>query len=302
MQEQAIKLIQQIPLESYVWISIFSTQPRQPWVPRFSTEADREQVIKTLRYGLGNPNGGTALYDSLGRAFEEAERITQNYPNRYVAVLAYTDGADTNSRTWNPQKLSQRFNQLVDQNSNLWFYYTRVPGDGKPLQEILPSSPHSSEEPFRPPLILQLKKASFVLNHPVLQPRQAVQLEFYAEDTTWKSLAKVHELVVQFVPEQPNKPKLKVSSLRLQPGPQTVDLFVENPRDLVLDEAYRGRLVITYPELKDLTIKAPSEVELFFPAGEKIPIHALRPEPHSEHPVGKPITFIVNTWANARVL
>lgn len=66
-----------------------------------------EQTIDEIQAG-----GGTALYDAIAAAYEEAKARAAKQPGRIHAVVVMTDGKDENSRL----KLAALTRQLTDEN------------------------------------------------------------------------------------------------------------------------------------------------------------------------------------------
>lgn len=303
MQRQAIELVEKIPLGSRLWIAVFAGEPpRAAWIPPFQTEADRKKVIGHLQSAFGTPQGGTALYDTLGIAFEEAERLSRQNPGQHILVLAYTDGKDESSKQWNPTTLRQRFQQLVEQNRNTWLFYTRIPGEGVPLSEIVGrDTPNAREGAFRSPLPVSLVRTHYHLENAVLQPRQTITLEFLASHAIWQTLGQA-VLNFEFIPAQGQPIKVRAQPVALRPGPIPVELVVENPDQLLVDSHYSGVLKIHYPTLDKFDIKAADTISISFQKEKRIEIFDRRPSDNSSFAVGQPILFWVNTLEGAKVI
>ncbi|GIW95260.1 MAG: hypothetical protein KatS3mg110_3301 [Pirellulaceae bacterium] len=302
MQRQACDLVRRIPLGSHVWLAVFNHEVPAGWVAPFRTEQDRQALIEKIQNGFGKPDGGTALYDTLAKAFEEARRLSQLNPNRMVGVYAYTDGKDESSKKWNPESLAREFQQIVNQNKNVWIFYTRAPGDGLPLKDILPGVSNASEGQFKSPLPLSLVRSQYVLRNAVLEPRQTLTLEFLAENAVWDLVPPTVRVEAEFQPAGNQPIRVRATPFALRKGPIEVELEVENPKQLSLEESYQGVLLLKYPDVDPFTIKAPDRVEIQFQKGERIQIFDIRPRDDATFVVGKPVLFFVNVESGAKVL
>lgn len=299
MQEKAVEFLRNAPLESRIWIAVFSGEAPQPYLAPFSSEENRAAAISRVQSSYGPPSGGTALYDTLGLAFEEAERLSRQYPNRNISVLAYTDGIDESSKKWNPQSLSLRFGQIVRDNQNLFLFYTRIGNEGLPIDKIIISD-RAREGAFKIPLPVSLVQSAIGLKSPLIEPKQTIELEFLASDANWKLLEGT-KLSFQFVADKQNL-SVQVTDAAFRRGRIPITLEVANPKQLQVDQDYGGRLKITYPTLGRYEVQGRDQVQVTFQRGEKVQIYDIRPADGTAFAAGKPVFFWVKTLQGAKVL
>lgn len=301
MQDEAIEFLRHVPLESRIWIAVFSGTLPNPEVPPFNTERDRQALIERIETAYGPPEGGTALYDTLGMAFEEADRLSLQHPGRHISVLTYTDGDDQHSRDWTAKKLQDRFEKLVDKNRNLYLFITRIDDEGAPIEEVV-DHPHALKGTFQKrALPLSMEPSSVVLKNPKLHPRQTFDLAFGGSDGIWELLDGT-SLSFQFTPDADQAISATVAAVPFRKGRVPVTIEIANPQDLVGDQEYLGKLDIIYPTLARHEVKAGAVTQIRFQKEERPTIYDLLPRDGATFAAGQPVHFWANTLQGTQVL
>jgi len=300
MQAKATEFIRNVPLESRIWITVFTDKPPETIVPAFNTEADRQALINRIQNGYGNPDGGTALYDALGIAFEEAERLSRQHPGRNISVLAFTDGEDRDSKKWNPANLSRQFNQTVEANPNLFLFYVPIGNEASAVGDVV-KSPNAREGAFNHVIAVSLIQSKVALKNPIVEPKQTIELEFAASDAFWEIL-KGTQLSFRFEPADKQAISVRAASVPFRKGRIPITLEVENAKQLKADQEYSGKLQITFPTFQKYVVQGRDFVQLTFQKGEKVEIYDVRPMDGAVFAAGKPVLFWANTLQGAKVL
>lgn len=302
MQARAAEFVRNVRPGSRIWLGVFSTKKPTPEIFTINTEQDRSALIQRIQKSHGPPQGATALYDTLGMAFEEAERLSQQNPNRYISVMVYTDGADEGSKEWSRESLQKRFNLLIAQNKNLWLFFTPLDKIPAVLDPKLGADHILVGEP-KIPMSLRLVNDSFVLSNPKLQPKQTIGLEFLASDADWGRLdGKPMNFAFEAGSGQRINVRTASPSLKMRKGRIEVPVEVTNPNELKADEEYSGSLKITYPELEKHTVQASRFVRLSFQRQAPPKIFEFRPADGTTFAAGKPVTFWVSTLQGTKIL
>ncbi len=302
MQERAVAFVRTVPLESRIWLAVFSSNVNdvRPYVLTLNTEQDRQALIRRIQTGIGRPTGGTALYDTLGLAFEEAERLSAKTPGRYIAVMVFTDGQDENSRRWrNRADLERRFGQLISKNKNLWLFMTPLAGT---KQSLTPGS-RTVYGSAKIPISVRVSPATVTLASPKQSPQQAATIKF---DVSAQALPFVanKQVTFSFVPNQGDPVRVRVGNALYSLKQGTVDVLLEVTNASTLDGSreHGGELRIKYPELPGHVIQGPTSVGVRFLKQEPPKIDDLRPTDGSTFAAGQPVVFLVNTLQGAKVL
>jgi hypothetical protein len=256
-------------------------------------------LIETIEKTYGKPRGRTALYDTLGLAFEEATRLSENNPGRYIAVMQYTDGEDTDSKNWNEEQLVSTFQRLVERNGNVYYFKTMLDSKmGDPLPPIgQAGAPKISiSTPLRSSLPVVLPNA-------VLVPESQLRLDWGISDKA-AQLLRGRDIAFKFRSEGQSVIAAEFIPTRFKDGrgEVSVQYKVKNPEALDAKKEYRGHLVPTYPSFPQHVVQGPPKIPVLFQA-EKTPlILARRPKDGEAFPVGKPVTFYLSTIQDADVL
>lgn len=302
MQVRAVEFVRNVRPGSRIWLGVFSTKKPNPEIFTINTEQDRAALIQRIQNGYGPPNGGTALYDSLAMAFEEAERLSRQNPNRYISVMVYTDGNDEGSKEWTREALQKRFNQLVEQNKNLWLFFTPL-DKVNPVLDPKQSGEHVVVGEPKIPISLRLASDSFVLRNPKLESKQTIGLEFLGSDGDWGRLdGKAMNFAFEAVAGQKINLRPASPSVKMHKGRIDVPIEVTNPNDLKADEEYSATLKITYPELEKHTVQGSRSVRLSFQRSAPPRIFEFRPADGTTFAAGKPVTFWVSTLQGTKIL
>ena len=164
MRAEAIEIVRKLPLESHLWIAVFSDARVTPLEPPFRSEADRAKLIGQLE-NYAPPAGGTHLFDTLHMAFEEAQRLSQKTPNRHVAVYVYTDGKDEGSTRFRSlNDVEAVIPGLKKLNRNCWLVWTGIGSNAA----MKPNGFDSARDGI--PLPIQVDPAALVLKNPRVNP------------------------------------------------------------------------------------------------------------------------------------
>ena len=303
MQDRASAFLQLLPLGSRLWIAVFEGDPeaakRRVFTLDMKTEAERKALMERLRKGYGPPDGGTALYDSIGMALEEAERLSKQSPGRYIAVLVYTDGKDEGSLRWTPDSLQKRFAGVRFVNKNLMLAFTPIGSDLPP--------PFTGDgvvvgEP-KIPIAIQVPPGPYTLENPRLKPSQKVPLDFRISPEAQRLLAG-QAASIEFVSDggKALAVRLPGSPYKLEAGRVEVQLDVADAENVKADQEYSGILKLKYPVLKEHIVIGNDRVALRFQKEEPPKIYDLRPKDGETFAARKEIFFYADTLQNAKVL
>lgn len=302
MQQRAVEFVKTVPLGSRVWLSVFSSDVSKvkPYVVTIATEQQRNALISRIQHGYGNPTGGTALYDTLGMAFEEAERLSQKTPGRYIAVMVFTDGKDGHSKKWKDRNaLEARFGKLIRDNRNLWLFITPLEGAPKPLAEGSRTIYGSAKVPVS----VRVSPNTVTLANPKQNPKQLATIKL---DVSQQSLKFVGDqpIEIEFVPAagDPIRARIPQSPYRIKLG--TIDVLVEvtNAAQLQTDREYQGVLKLKYPDLNRHVIQGATSVAVVFQKSEPPKVFDLRPKSGQVFAAGQDVVMFVNTLQSAKVI
>lgn len=294
MRAEAIEIVRKLPLESHLWIAVFSHEKVTPIEPPFRTEADRERLIQQLQ-GYPGPDGGTHLYDTLHMAFEEAQRLSQKSPNRHVAIYVYTDGKDEGSTRFRTlQDVEAVVPGLKKLNRNSWLVWTGI----GPNAAIKPNGFDSAKDGI--PLPIQVDPPALVLQNPAVTPTQEMKVDIRCSDAVGR-LLQGKLATLNFRPADNTGVKVRVESLEIKPGKQTVGLQILNAKDLDATRQYTGTIEIRYPSIPQYRVDGRKQIAVTFPQIDRLTLGNLSPLPNATFPVGTEIQFLVETEQDAKV-
>jgi len=240
---------------------------------------------------------GTALYDTLALAFDQAEFHSGRNPGANVRVMVYSDGEDTHSQKWTPATLEERFKQIVSKNRNVYLFFTPL-GD----QTIEPPfrNGNVAEGEAKHPIPLDLVPNTVTLRNPKTAPEQSFQIDLNYSPEHVKLLAdKFATLVFE-------SDDIKIQPLvrwPLTPGPRPTTLTVTNADQLQPDREYTARLRLQVPELDrhQIQVTPPDGIPVRFQAAGKLSIIDTGPRNGAVFAVGDEIPFFAVTLEGATV-
>lgn len=301
VQQQAVETLRLLPLETHVWILIFSdenpdnpgTRP-VPIVSRLASDRDRQILIdRLLTYPV--PKGGTRLWDNVDRALVEAESLTAASPDRNISLMVFTDGEDSGSRK-SSDDVKQRAGAARTSNPNLFLYRKQVGPDGADLGKLF------EDRPLKITLPLRLSPQQVLLRNPRQTPRQELALTLEMTPDAQRILR--GQRARYTIEPGRNGPRINGGEFLLEAGPVRIPLDVLNGESLQADEASSARLVITYPELPNHEISAGGgrQVELNFQPADRPQILQVVPATGATYPVGAEVLFFVQALQDSAVV
>jgi uncharacterized protein YegL len=83
--------------------------------------------IRTINFSEYIPDGGTPLWDAVGRAMDQAPSANRNEDTSYM-VIVVTDGEENESRTYNQTNLGEKIKKAIA--SDIWTFAFSVPAYG----------------------------------------------------------------------------------------------------------------------------------------------------------------------------
>lgn len=304
------KLLEKLPSESVVRVGMFrdmgSTEENLHWSQDvvLSDAAERQRLLRSIDERAPTENQGkTPLFDAMLDTINQARLLSGEDPTRDIAIVVYTDGADTtedeNEKEEKRLAIGKSFAELVELNQNVWLYYTPII-DGQSITEVI-EHPHAVEVGFRFPLPLQLDHNHFVLDNAKLNPESELTVSLCASDGVWP-LLRGKTMSFEFVPDEGQPIRVEADPVRMTQGEIQIPLHVMNPGELKADVAYAGHLKINYPGLDDYELRAPTQMRLRFQAATRPEIVRLLPNDNATIATGVAHTFAAQTLQGASVL
>jgi hypothetical protein len=311
MLKEAEQIVDLMPLRSDVWICSFNgyTDNREEDEDvfrirefRLDTAVDRQTIKNFLnnrgRDGVGEPGGGTALYDAMAIAMNKAQQIAQENPGAYVTVYCYTDGIDESSRDFlTLEAVEEKFGDLIVANSRLKWYQFQLDSS----QPVQPPRGGETGDASKTPLTLYLSPTKLVLPNPIDQPESTIELQFFADNFARQKIANAR---ANFWFESTGENPIQVTAppTLLDSGIRNVPLKVENVGDLDPNRRYSGILKIEVESVEQHDIYLnPSQIEISFSQGKQLEILDLQPANESTWAVGQPIQFSLFTSPNTNI-
>lgn len=302
LKENVREFVKTVPLESLIWIAIFSEGEPEVFEPPFATEADRQELLRQIEHEFADPTprARTWLYETMATAFQKAEQLSEDHAGRNISVILYSDGEDNRSPTWTREKLTQQFGRLVDENENLWIFIRTIGEEGARPEDVMQHERVRPADAQKHSLAMTLTPSTVRLRNPRAAALQTFEIEFATTDTTWK-LVDGTSLSFDFVPDGDQPLQLRVPQAPFRRGRIQLELTALNPDQVQLDQEYSGRLQIRYPELDQHAVGAGDFIRLTFQQGESIAIERCIPEPDARFAAGQEIQFKVWTQRGADV-
>ena len=265
---------------------------------RLSDESRRSLLGKLDEEAPRNQQGRTALYKAMVGAFEQAKLLSRENPTHDIAIIVYTDGANSENEV-READVATEFRELVELNENVWLYYTPIVR-GQTISTIV-KHPHAIEVGFRYPVPLQFDRTSFVLQNARLKPQQNIRPYLCGADAVFP-LLKNHRMHLEFQPDDGQDIQIASQEIALTRGELSIPVQVLNGPELDVSRAYSGRFLITYPDLPEFEVRAPASLRLIFQAEEKPRISNMRPEEGMVIPSGTEQVFVIQTLDDAQVI
>lgn len=301
MKERAFDFVDRVSVESRILLWVFDDSGNRANQKRtnYSIDSKRDRTkVKNRIESFGSPGGGTALYDTLWHAFEEAERLSKASPGRYISVMVYTDGKDENSTRTREQLLS-RFDKLVANNRNLWCFITPLGTSFKPL----PEGGHIRYSEPKIPVPVRLSPTAFTLPSPASTSRMTLNLDLKGFDKA-ASLLRGKKVTFTFEAAggSPLKLRLNPASIDLSSSKVTLQIEVLDSDQLEASREYQGTILVSYPDLDEHVIQGPTVIDLQFQKEERPKISDLRPLEGAVFATNAPVIFLLSTLQGAQVL
>jgi len=312
MKARAAQFVGVVPEGSLVWIATFEGRFRDrsgrevPGIQmqRFSVQDDASRAAAVAHVNsLPDPprsGAGTALYDAVLRAFEEASRLGVARPDRHVSVMLYSDGEDTHSTAKAPQVV-ERWGRLRDQVRDVWLWYTPL------LEEVRAKVPVPLEDRVRYgepkiPLPVRVRELGVGLKNPKTTPRQTFRLTLAVSPRAAAVLAG-REAQLSFVPDAGTSilTTLTPATLVLTQGPHEIAIEVAAPGALPGDREFSGRITLGYPTLEEYFVQGPGSVRVTFDKATQAGLRDVRPRGGSVFAVGQEVAFHAESRADSTV-
>ena len=302
LKDNVREFVKTVPLESLVWIAIFSEGEPEVFEPPFASETDRQELLRRIEQEFADPTprARTWLYETMAVAFRKAEQLSEDHAGRNISVILYSDGEDNLSPNWTREKLAQEFGKLVEENENLWVFIRTIGEEGAKPEDVLDHDRVRPADAQKHSLAMMLTPGAVRLKNPKAAVRQTFEIEYATTDAAWKVVDGT-ALSFDFVPDGDQALQLRVPQAPFRRGRIQLELEVMNPGQVHLDREYSGRLQIRYPELDQHAVGAGDFIRLTFQQGEKIAIDRCIPEPGARFAAGQEIQFKVWTQRGADV-
>jgi PKD repeat protein len=302
LKENVQEFVKTVPLESLIWIAIFSEGEPDVFEPPFATEADRQELLRRIEQQFVDPTpqARTWLYETLAVAFRKAEQLSNDNKGRNISVILYSDGEDNRSPEATKESLARDFGRLVDENENLWIFIRTIGEQGARPEDVMEHERVLSADAQKHSLAMTLTPSAVRLKNPKAAVRQTFEVEYATTEAAWK-LVDGTSLSFDFVPDDDQPLQVKVPQMPFRRGRIQLELEVMNPDQVQLDQDYSGQLRIRYPELDKHAVGAGDFIRLTFQQGEKIAIDRCIPEPGARFAAGQEIQFKVWTQRGADV-
>ncbi len=302
LKENVQEFVKTVPLESLIWIAIFSESEPNVFEPPFVTEEDRQELLRRIEQEFVDPTprARTWLYETLADAFKKAEQLSEEHAGRNISVVLYSDGEDNRSPTWTRERLTQQFGRLVDENENLWIFIRTIGEQGARPEDVMEHERVLSADAQKHSLAMTLTPSAVRLKNPKAAVRQTFEIELTTSDSAWGLLDGTW-LSFDFVADDDQPLQLRVPQAPFRRGRIQLELEVMNLDQVQLDQEYSGQLRIRYPELDQHAVGAGDFIRLTFQQGEKIAIERCIPEPGARFAAGQEIQFKVWTQRGADV-
>jgi hypothetical protein len=308
MVERATGAIDFMPLESRVWIAIFSTSAASAKIREsvINSPRDREALKKWIEHQK-DPVGGTDLYNTMELAFLKAEELSQQNPNRFISVLIYSDGADTESARagYSPEErqaqLVDRFESLVSRNGNVWTFMTQLK---KGLKAPLPpgsAGGHILLGQPKIPISVQISPSRLQLPSPTRSGDPQIAFSLTGLDQAPKEVRQA-PVTVKF--EGDLNGELSENSFTLGQAELDSKLICkpEDKQALSPDQVYKGEVQLQWPELDKYVILGPSAIPVQFDKEDAPKIKVLYPTEDNPSCLAKnDILFGIETIQGAKV-
>jgi|688.fasta_scaffold14360_1 hypothetical protein len=305
MMERAHQIVSNLPLESTVWICSFNGYPRTGEVAKedvfrirefpLATEDDRQVIRKYLDNrnidGVGTPVGGTALFDAMDIAFQQALRYASDTAGNYVTVYFYTDGKDEGSRNVKSlEELESKYSKYLTNSEKLKWYQFQIGSLAPTLMQG--ARPGDSA---KTPLVLHLATSKYILPNPLDESKPKILLRFLENAKTLEpEAARLLSFRFESTGEKPIQ--LKADNISLGSGNLEVPLEVSDGQNLQPNVGYSGRLLLEIDSspTREILLQ-PSYVDISFRRGNQLEILELQPRNGSVWPIGQPVPFSLLT-------
>ncbi len=304
MRNLAAKFVREAPLGTEIYLYVFeayetseSSQERtlvvleKPFT--LTTEEARQRTAKyilspRIEEDLPNPDpqvAGTALYDTLARAFDTADTASQRHPGSFIRVMAYTDitayagREDEHSELFDRTKLKEKFSRLVEERDNVFLFFTPMGAEQEPPFE----HPHVAVGSPKHPVPVYVSPNRVLLRNPRelwdrdQQTEQQVELQVCLSQDHQEML-RDRSAVLAFDSDAVEAEPL--GEVALERGALPVTLKVTNADQLSIDQKYAGRLKVIPPEIDrhDVQVTPPQGVEIEFLPPGPVPLRVVFPK------------------------
>ncbi|MFC1596998.1 PKD domain-containing protein, partial [Planctomycetota bacterium] len=314
MRHLAADFLRQAPIGTTVYLYVFEAyedfgeaESRLAVLEKEFTLDSEEERTAEAEYVLSpeieedipdaDPNvAGTALFDTLARAFERAEFECDRQPGAYVRVMAYTDitaysdRKEEQSREYDQAKLKQKFARLVDDKESVYLFFIPMgeeqDGPFKHDHVWVGSPKH--------PIPIYVRPNRVLLRH----PREVWDQEERTEQelTVDLCLSREHEALLGDKPaslkfESENVEAEAVGEVYLERGRSRIRLKVTNASELSVDRKYGGRLKLLLPEVAghEIHLTPPNGVEIEFEPPGPVPLRVAYPQIEGGRPAVFPL-------------
>jgi len=294
MQSRATKFLEKVPLKSLVWLAVFegNAMDVRPREFHLEAETDRAAALTYIREIKRPLRGNTALWDTRGIAFEYAEKLLAESPDRAVMVITYTDGENEPDpgapSRYTPDSLKKRFSALVARGYQIEDY------------EVLL---HKASGPVFPPAPIGTSPETVHLP-PAHRPAEPeVEVRFHYWETLEDQIAG-KPLKVRFEPAPGSAIQAGIEGAYvLGKDAVRVRLKITNRAQLNPQQEYFGRLVFEFPQIEGWHVvpQGKPEVGVHWHKAEKPQIKELRPADGTSFAMKREVNFHVAALQGADI-
>lgn len=308
MKEAAISFINTVPFESRIWLCTFSTTRDEPRTFDLNGPIDLQEATRYINR-VQQPNGWTALYDTMAYALDAAKEFSKDNPNRYISLMVYTDGIDTIYKE-GPAKekkkadILKNFKSILGSCPNLWIYQTTIGDKSAPPLSPDPSN-HiitvTNQNTITKPLSVTVTPSRLSLPNPQQNPLQPLELTVVLSKAS-ENLLKDNPATVSFQSADGVTASILPSTVPLRRGKAQFALRIENATQLAVQRDYAGLLRIIYSAPVGYVVQGPDRIEVAFQKQEPPRIVDLRPTNNATFAANRPVFFYASTLQGAKIL
>ena len=188
-KDRAKEFLGSTPLQSDIWLAVFSDQPVNIVEPPFATEQDRQALLRRIDELPEPEKAGTWLYATLAKVLDFAQRLSEDRDGRYVSVLVFSDGKDeTSPSPWTKAKLEEMFHEAVAETTRICGCFLHPSVRRGQHRETWWRAHTKDIQLHKHPLSIERPPAAVALKNAATTPEQSFELELTTTDDVWTRL------------------------------------------------------------------------------------------------------------------